>query len=136
MELRPGRGRNALVEHLAEKRMPERTWQLRLIGPFVRTPGSEPPLLEQEILARLFDPRGVALERSRDRTEAEIDSADGRRFENQALIGAEPGDVVVDDGRHILGNRHRREPRRVSYIVIALPTPRGDIAHDRRHEQR
>ena len=86
VKLRPSRWRRALVQHLAEERVPERIRQLCRIAAFLGTRGDEPQLLARELVACLADPGGVPLERCRDRIDAELDAANGGRREQRALL--------------------------------------------------
>ena len=79
MELRAGRRRGPLVEHLPEKRVPERVRQLARIGAALGAGRREPQLLARERIANLADPLGLALKRPRDRADTELDAAHGRR---------------------------------------------------------
>jgi hypothetical protein len=46
---------------------------------------------------------------------------------------SELGDVVVDDGREVLGDGHVREPRLPRRVVVRAF---HDLGEDRRHEER
>lgn len=62
MKLRADQPGRALVQHLAEERVPERIGQLWRIASFLGMRGGQPELLACELLAGLANPRKVALE--------------------------------------------------------------------------
>ena len=96
----------------------------------------EPPLLAREFVACLADRRRVALQRLRDRADAELDPANGSRGEQRALFAPQLRDVMIDDVRQILWHRHIRELRPGSSVLTALRSTRQDVVQNRRHEER
>ena len=107
--------------------MPEGIRLLRRIASLPGTRGDEPQLLARELLACLADPDGVALECIRDRADAELDAANGRRREQQALLVAEPGDVMIDDAPP--DSPEPQHPR----IALQQQRRRRFAQHARRH---
>ena len=125
--------RRAVVQHLAEQRMLEGIRQLQSIAPFPGTGQREPYVLAHQLIAGQGHRGDVEPQGERQRFDPELDPADRGRGEQRALLAAEPGDVVVDDGRQVLGHGNRREARLRRFAVI------GAFHHlrdDRRDEQR
>ena len=87
VELRAGRWRGALVQHLTEERMPERIGRLGRVAPVSGTRRGEPQPLARELLAGLTDPGAPSRSSAwDDRVDAEFDTADGRRGQQGALL--------------------------------------------------
>ena len=125
VQLHARRRRRAVVQHLAEQRMPEGIRQLRRIAASAGTRRGEPHLLAHQLVAGQGHRGDVAPQGQRQRVDAELDPADRGRREQRALLAAEPGDVVVDDGRQVLGHGHRREARlRGRAVRRCVPSPR------------
>ena len=135
VKLCTGRWRRALVQHLAEQRVPERIRRLCRLAAFLGTRGDEPQLLARELVADVTNPVGVPLERGRDRIDAELDTANGGRREQRALLVLELGDVVLDDRRQVLGNGDLRHLLGGN-AAAALRGARAHLAHDGCDEQR
>ena len=105
VELRAGRWRGALVQHLTEEGMAERVRRLGYIAPVSATRRFQPQPLARELLAGLTHGRSTALEHVGHRSDAKLDTADGRRGQQGALLRPKAGDVMIDDAGQILGDR-------------------------------
>ena len=133
VQLHARRRRGAVVQHLAEQRMPEGIRRLQPIAVLSGTRRCEPHVLAHQLVAGQGHRGDVTPQSQRQRVDAELDPADGGCREQRALLAAEPVDVVVDDGRQVLGHGHRREARlRVGAFVGAF----HHLGDDRRDEQR
>ena len=116
--------------------MPE---QIRRLGRLPALPGprrGQPQPLPGQLLAVLLDPRSVAREHGRDRRHTELDTANGRGGEQLALLAAEFGHEVLDDGGQSFRHRQTGEPRSNPSIFVALLGAGGDVAQHGGHEQR
>ncbi|MNW03262.1 hypothetical protein D3C71_1991690 [compost metagenome] len=60
----------------------------------------------------------VAFEGQRNRLNPEFDSAYRCRREQRTLLRLELGDVVINDGREVLGSRHPRQPGLDGGVVV------------------
>ena len=129
VKLCTGRLRRALVQHLAEQRVPERIRRLCRAAAFLGARADEPQLLACELVAGVTNPGGVPLERGRDRIDAELDTANGSRREQRALLVLELGDVMLDDRRQVLGNGDFRHLLGGD-AAAALRGARAHLAHD------
>src|SRR5690349_6562644 len=91
VELRAGCGCGALVQHLAEERMPERVGELLRSAVMPRTRCGQPQLLARELLTYFRNGRGVTVECIGDRRNAKFDTAHSRCGEQGTLLAAELG---------------------------------------------
>ena len=131
------RGRGAVVKHLAEQRMPEGIRQLESIASFPGMRHREPYVLAHQLVAGQGHRGDVEPQGRRQRVDPKLDPADRGRSEQRALLPAEPGDVVVDDGRQVLGHGNRRQAiLHRGAFVRAFHHLRDDRRNEQRHAVR
>ncbi len=90
----------------------------------------------RERIADRSDACGVLIEHGCERFDSKLDTADCGGFEHRALLERQPGDVVVDDRREVLRNRHPLEQRRGGLIGAIERLARGEVGNQLRNEQR